>query len=101
MSNDNLPVKPEEEHGTALEVAEPIPDPGLEPHEPRITDIDPKAADRVERQVSGMFGLATLLVLGACVAYFAIPRTRSSSSVRCPATATTWSWACASGSRCS
>jgi len=73
MSNDNLPVKPEDEHGT-VEVAEPIPDPGLEPHEPRITDIDPKAADRVERQVSGMFGVATLLVLGACVAYFAVPR---------------------------
>lgn len=74
MSNDdNLPVKAEDEHGT-VEVAEPIPDPGLEPHEPRITDIDPKAADRAERQVSGMFGLATLLVLGSCVAYFAIPR---------------------------
>ncbi|TCC05527.1 ubiquinol-cytochrome c reductase iron-sulfur subunit [Kribbella soli] len=73
MSNDNLPVKPEDEHGV-VEVAEPIPDPGLEPHEPRITDIDPKAADRAERQVSGMFGLATLLVLGSCVAYFAIPR---------------------------
>ena len=75
MSDDkNLPVKPEDEHGSAVEVAEPIPDPGLEPHEPRITDIDPKAADRVERQVSAMFGLATLLVLGSCVAYFAIPR---------------------------
>jgi len=67
-------VKPEDEHGSAVEVAEPIPDPGMEPHEPRITDIDPKAADRVERQVSAMFGLATLLVLGSCVAYFAIPR---------------------------
>ncbi|MFI6678776.1 Rieske 2Fe-2S domain-containing protein [Kribbella sp. NPDC050470] len=63
----------EEEHGP-VQVSEPIPDPGLEPHEYRITDIDPKAADRVERQVSTMFGLATLLVLGACVAYFAIPR---------------------------
>ncbi len=74
MSNDDkLPVKAEEAHGT-VEVAEPIPDPGLEPHEPRITDIDPKAADRAERQVSGMFGLATLLVVGSCVAYFAIPR---------------------------
>lgn len=75
MSDDSkLPVKAEDEHGGPVEVAEPIPDPGLEPHEYRITDIDPKAADRVERQVSTMFGLATLLVLGACVAYFAIPR---------------------------
>jgi ubiquinol-cytochrome c reductase iron-sulfur subunit len=74
VSDDNLPVKAEDEEHGAVEVAEPIPDPGLEPHEPRITDIDSKAADRVERQVSSMFGLATLLVLGACVAYFAIPR---------------------------
>jgi ubiquinol-cytochrome c reductase iron-sulfur subunit len=64
---------PEGEHGL-VRVAEPIADPGIEPHEPRITDIDPKAADRVERQVSTLFGLATVLVLGACVAYFAIPR---------------------------
>jgi ubiquinol-cytochrome c reductase iron-sulfur subunit len=75
VSDDkNLPVKPEDEHGSAVEVAEPIPDPGLEPHEYRITDVDPKAASRVERQVSTMFTLAGLLALGACVAYFAIPR---------------------------
>jgi ubiquinol-cytochrome c reductase iron-sulfur subunit len=55
-------------------VGDPIADPGIEPHEYRITDIDPKAADRAERQVSLMFSLAGLLSLGACVAYFAIPR---------------------------
>ncbi|MFI7066917.1 Rieske 2Fe-2S domain-containing protein [Kribbella sp. NPDC050124] len=74
MSDDKLPVVKGEEEPGPVQVAEPIPDPGLEPHEYRITDIDPKAADRVERQVSTMFGLATLLVLGACVAYFVIPR---------------------------
>ena len=75
MSNDNLPaVKAEEEHGSAVQVAEPIPDPGIEPHEYRITDIDPQAADRVERQVATMFTVAGLLALGSCVAYFAIPR---------------------------
>ncbi|MFC0624421.1 cytochrome bc1 complex Rieske iron-sulfur subunit [Kribbella deserti] len=58
----------------ATVVADPIADPGIEPHEHRITDIDPKAADRAERQVAAMFGIATLLTLGACVAYFAIPR---------------------------
>jgi ubiquinol-cytochrome c reductase iron-sulfur subunit len=74
-SDENLPaVKAEDEHGSAVEVAEPIPDPGLEPHEYRITDIDAKAANRVERQISTMFTLAALLVLGACVAYFLIPR---------------------------
>jgi quinol---cytochrome c reductase iron-sulfur subunit len=71
----NLPaVSGEHGHDGQVVLAEPIPDPGIEPHELRITDIDPKAADRVERQVSTMFGLAGLLALGACVAYFAIPR---------------------------
>jgi ubiquinol-cytochrome c reductase iron-sulfur subunit len=77
MSEDkpNLPAVSADGHDHGqLQVAEPIPDPGIEPHEPRITDIDPKAADRVERQVSTMFTLAGLLSLGACVAYFAIPR---------------------------
>jgi ubiquinol-cytochrome c reductase iron-sulfur subunit len=77
MSDDkNLPaVSKDDAHGHgAVELAEPIADPGIEPHEHRITDIDPKAADRVERQVATMFTLAGLLALGACVAYFAIPR---------------------------
>ena len=74
MSDDKLPaVRAEEEH-SQVQVAEPIPDPGIEPHEYRITDIDPKAADRVERQVATMFTLAGLLALGSCVAYFAISR---------------------------
>ncbi|HEU4948637.1 MAG TPA: Rieske 2Fe-2S domain-containing protein [Kribbella sp.] len=46
----------------------------MEPHGERITDIDPKAADRAERQIGGMFTLAALLSVGACVAYLAIPR---------------------------
>ncbi|WP_433023309.1 cytochrome bc1 complex Rieske iron-sulfur subunit [Kribbella sp. CA-294648] len=67
-------MKAEQGHDGQVVLAEPIPDPGIEPHELRITDIDPLAADRVERQVATMFGLAGLLALGSCVAYFAIPR---------------------------
>jgi ubiquinol-cytochrome c reductase iron-sulfur subunit len=70
----NLPAVADQAHDGQVVVAEPIPDPGIEPHEPRITDIDPKAADRVERQIATMFSLAALLALGSCVAYFAIPR---------------------------
>jgi ubiquinol-cytochrome c reductase iron-sulfur subunit len=51
---------------------EPIPDPGLPEHEPRPTDVDPRLEKRAERQVAGMFGVATLLVLAFCVCYFAI-----------------------------
>jgi ubiquinol-cytochrome c reductase iron-sulfur subunit len=64
----------EDKHLPATVTADPVADPGIHPHELRITDIDAKAADRVERQVAGMFGLAGLLALGFCVAYFAIPR---------------------------
>ena len=35
--------------------AEPIADPGLAPHLPRPTDVDPKAERRAERQVAAMF----------------------------------------------
>jgi ubiquinol-cytochrome c reductase iron-sulfur subunit len=57
--------------------SDPIPDPGLPEHEPRPTDVDPEQERRVERQVAGMFGLATLLGLGFCVAYFAVPEDKT------------------------
>jgi ubiquinol-cytochrome c reductase iron-sulfur subunit len=51
--------------------AEPIPDPGLPDHEPRPTDVDEAAEKRAERQVATMFGVAALMSLLFCVAYFA------------------------------
>ncbi len=42
-------------------------------HQPRRTDVDPRAAKRAERQVAGLFGLATLLLLASVVAYVLIP----------------------------
>jgi ubiquinol-cytochrome c reductase iron-sulfur subunit len=39
---------------------EPIEDPGLEPHQWRPTDVDPRAEKRAERQVAGLFGLAVV-----------------------------------------
>ncbi|MGH3498189.1 MAG: cytochrome bc1 complex Rieske iron-sulfur subunit [Nocardioidaceae bacterium] len=64
------------EHGDgtlALPAEEPIPNPGLPEHQPRPTDVDVVQERRTERQVSAMFGIATLLILGFCVAYFAVP----------------------------
>jgi ubiquinol-cytochrome c reductase iron-sulfur subunit len=55
--------------GVASAQADPVPDPGLPPHDPRPTDIDEGLEKRAERQVAGMFGLATLLILLSCVAY--------------------------------
>ena len=43
------------------------------PHKPRVTDTDPKAAKRAERQVASMFTLSMLFVVLFVVAYIAIP----------------------------
>ena len=45
----------------------------LPPHHHRITDTDPRAARRAERQVSIMFGLSALLTIAFVVVYFAVP----------------------------
>jgi ubiquinol-cytochrome c reductase iron-sulfur subunit len=46
-----------------------FPDPGLPPHRPRLTDIDPQAARRAERQVATLFGLSALGTVGTIIAY--------------------------------
>lgn len=51
----------------------PIPDPGLEHHEPRLTDIDEQAAKRVERQIGGMLVVSALCAVAFIVSYLAIP----------------------------
>jgi len=59
-------------HGTApAVVGDPIADPGLPPHEPRPTDVDPHAERRAERQVATLFGLSTVFAILFVVSYFA------------------------------
>ncbi len=53
----------------------PVPDPGMEEHVPRLTDVDEKAANRATRQVALMFGLVPVLAIAFVVIYFAVPRT--------------------------
>ncbi|GAA5016476.1 ubiquinol-cytochrome c reductase iron-sulfur subunit [Actinopolymorpha pittospori] len=53
---------------------DPVPDPGLPVHDPRITDVDERAAKRAERQVATMFGLATLFLIAFVVVYIAVPK---------------------------
>ncbi len=55
-------------------VGDPINDPGLSEHKYRPQDVDAKQEQRTERQIAGMFGAATLLLLGFCVAYFTIDK---------------------------
>ena len=57
-----------------LEVTEPIENPGLAVHQERPQDVDPTMARRTERQISAMFAIATVLLLGFCVAYVTIDK---------------------------
>lgn len=57
-----------------LPVTEPVRDPGLPEHQYRPTDVDPAQDKRAERQISGMFTLASLLLVGFCVAYIMIDK---------------------------
>nr|WP_300148694.1 Rieske 2Fe-2S domain-containing protein [Propionicimonas sp.] len=52
----------------------PVPDPGIEEHPPRFTDVDAAAADRAYKQIVGMLAAVPVLVLAFLVVYFAVPR---------------------------
>jgi ubiquinol-cytochrome c reductase iron-sulfur subunit len=64
-------------HGHDLTEADearyPVPDPGHPEHLPRLTDVDPRAADRATRQVAFLFGMVPILAIGFAVVYFAVP----------------------------
>ncbi|MFZ0160409.1 MAG: Rieske 2Fe-2S domain-containing protein [Kineosporiaceae bacterium] len=59
--------------GTGVAVPDRFDDPGLPPHRHRLTDIDPAAAKRAERQVAVLFGISALGTVLALIAYFAVP----------------------------
>ena len=56
------------------EFHEPIKDPGLPDHQYRPQDVDPAHARRSELQISGMFALASLLLVAFCVAYIMVDK---------------------------
>jgi ubiquinol-cytochrome c reductase iron-sulfur subunit len=67
--NDNLPETTSSHTPAAVE--EPIPNPGLAPHQWRPTDVDPKAEKRAERQVATLFMVAFVALILFLVSYFA------------------------------
>jgi quinol---cytochrome c reductase iron-sulfur subunit len=69
--SDNDQLEPYGGHRAPVAHEGPIPDPGLPEHEPRPTDVDPAMEKRAERQVAGMFILASVLIIANAVAYFA------------------------------
>ncbi|HEY5847985.1 MAG TPA: Rieske 2Fe-2S domain-containing protein [Microlunatus sp.] len=52
----------------------PIPDPGLEEHLPRLSDVDEAAGDRQARIVATFFGMVPILAIAFVVIYFAVPK---------------------------
>jgi ubiquinol-cytochrome c reductase iron-sulfur subunit len=77
ISKDDEMSENPTEAGTELErreaAGDPIPDPGFPEPPPRLTDTAAAADRRVARQVAGMFGLASLLVIAFLVAYVVFP----------------------------
>jgi quinol---cytochrome c reductase iron-sulfur subunit len=80
MSNPQQPSGTEVERrdahseiNAADAINEPIANPGLHEHVPRLTDIDEAAAKRAERQVATMLTLSALASLAFVVCYFAVP----------------------------
>jgi ubiquinol-cytochrome c reductase iron-sulfur subunit len=73
VSEDTAHGQPGAELATLDQERYPVPDPGLEPHLPRLTDVDERAANRATRQVATFFGLVPILCIGFVVVYFAVP----------------------------
>jgi ubiquinol-cytochrome c reductase iron-sulfur subunit len=64
-------------HGAVATAADdPFQDPGLPAHRPRVTDLDPKAAKRAERQVALLFLVAVAGIIGSMVCYTLVPNTK-------------------------
>jgi ubiquinol-cytochrome c reductase iron-sulfur subunit len=71
--HDNLPTAGSHDgHNPLLPdgPAEPIPDPGVPAHVNRPTDDDAELEKRAERQVAGLFGVASILTIAFVVFYF-------------------------------
>ncbi|WP_296664438.1 ubiquinol-cytochrome c reductase iron-sulfur subunit [Demequina sp.] len=79
MSTADKPVDHESTHG---DVPDSFEDPGLPYHRPRRADVDPKAANKAERQVAALFGLSILGTILALGAYFMIDMTGEIASIR-------------------
>ncbi|SMH39837.1 menaquinol-cytochrome c reductase iron-sulfur subunit precursor [Rathayibacter oskolensis] len=68
--------------GTAVVTRGRVQDPGLPPHRPRMTDLDPKVEKRAERTVYTLFYLSFAGSIFAVAAYMAFPITEDPESVR-------------------
>ncbi|WP_424887833.1 Rieske 2Fe-2S domain-containing protein [Streptomyces sp. XH2] len=78
IPEENLPSAQDTHGGAVTKTAgDPFADPGLPPHEPRIQDIDERAAQRSERVVAFLFLLSMLATVGFIASYVALPVDKS------------------------
>jgi ubiquinol-cytochrome c reductase iron-sulfur subunit len=73
VPTESTPHEREASPGTAVIARDAVQNPGLPPHRPRVTDLDPKADRRSERGVSILFYLSIVGSIGAIVSYFVFP----------------------------
>ena len=59
--------------GLAVSIDDPVQNPGLPPHRPRLTDVDPKTAKRAERTIYTLFYVSVAASLWAVAAYMLFP----------------------------
>jgi ubiquinol-cytochrome c reductase iron-sulfur subunit len=59
--------------GTAVVARDAVQNPGLPPHRPRVTDLDPRANKRAERAVYTLFYISIVGSIFAIAAYMAFP----------------------------
>ena len=79
IPEENLPAAQDTSQG-AVKLADeqnPFADPGLPPHEPRVQDIDERAAKRSERTVALLFTVSMLATVGFIASYVTIPVDKS------------------------
>jgi ubiquinol-cytochrome c reductase iron-sulfur subunit len=73
-STDLVPAETVRERpGTAVARADAFENPGIPPHRPRMTDVDPRAARRAERSIVTLFFLSVVGTVFTMAAYFAFP----------------------------
>lgn len=73
IPEENLPAEQVPAHGAVEGTDDPFADPGLPAHQPRIQDIDERAADRSERAVAFMFTLSMLATVGFIASFVIFP----------------------------
>ncbi|WP_351228267.1 Rieske 2Fe-2S domain-containing protein [Streptomyces sp. NPDC002133] len=73
IPEESLPAEQERARTKVAVAEDPFADPGMPPHEPRIQDIDERAARRSENTVAFLFTLSMLATIGFIASFVIFP----------------------------